>query len=285
MNDLLLGKPWAQVPEEIVVAPISHLSLRVVLCLQLHRRPGGRAPFPSQTRLATMCGVSVPSIKRALAELREVGILVTNQRVNEHGRRSTNSHELRVPSRITGDTHQGSRMIPGPGIKDDPPEAEEGRQETEGALGERTPRPARAARAEAKARYDALWEAFVAAGVARPSTKAERQKLNTAVRQLLEIDAPPEEIAPRAERYKRTYPGIPFTAMGLVSHWAESGPRRERLASVRECPECTLPFPPVKLKEHRYSVHGIGDICQECGGVCQDDVRDSCPCGKLVSTG
>jgi hypothetical protein len=225
--------------------------------------------FPSVPTLAKKSRLTARQVSTILKRLQDRGELSVQTNKGPHG---TNLYRVLVGDEALSGGDEVRNKLP---MKSASYEPSEESSETSAGRGSKVK----------KAQYDALWEAFIAAGVARPTTKNEKGKLNAAVRQLLEAEADPAQIAPRAERYKRTYPGVPFTAMGLVGHWSESGQRRERLASVRDCPECSLSFPPVKLKEHRYSVHGIGDICPECGGVCQDDVQDSCPCGKLVSAG
>ena len=50
-------------------------------------------------------------------------------------------------------------------------------------------------------------------------TKDERGKLNNAVKQLVDVGATPEDIVKRAATYRKLYPQIKFTALGLAGRW------------------------------------------------------------------
>lgn len=60
-----------------------------------------RSAWPSQARIATDTGLSERTVKRAVAELEEFGILVTQRttRVTEHGIRTKNRYGFLFPSR------------------------------------------------------------------------------------------------------------------------------------------------------------------------------------------
>jgi hypothetical protein len=51
----------------------------------------------------------------------------------------------------------------------------------------------------------------------------ERGKINTGLKAILETDpsATPEELRSRAGRYRKAYPTIKFSVVGLASHWSE----------------------------------------------------------------
>jgi hypothetical protein len=68
---------------------------------------------------------------------------------------------------------------------------------------------------------DLLWDACVAAcGGITPSNKIERGKWNKGLAALRESEATPEDVAIRAERYKRRYGAeIALNPMALASNW------------------------------------------------------------------
>jgi hypothetical protein len=79
-----------------------------------------------------------------------------------------------------------------------------------------TPIPKRPARAP-----DLLWDACVLACDGNgPANDAERGKWNRGLKSLRQSGATPEEIALRAERYRRRYgDGIPLNPMALAGNW------------------------------------------------------------------
>lgn len=111
MSDFLTGRPWAQAPWELVTADISANALRVVLAIQLHRRPDGGAPFPSQKKLAEMCRVSVPTVERVVRELKEAGILKCALRLRPGGKFPVNCYSISLPPSITDDGTPPSRVM------------------------------------------------------------------------------------------------------------------------------------------------------------------------------
>lgn len=133
-----------------------------------------------------------------------------------------------------------------------------------------------------KQQQDLLWEAFIDAGVTRPETRAERSALNAAVRQLCEIGvADPREVVARAIKYQKRYPGISFTAMGLVKHWGESNGNGHGTRTGGKCPECDLRFTRQQMKDHRYTSHGVGTICVDCGDIAAGG--EPCRCGAVLA--
>lgn len=272
MSDELTGKPWAQAPWELVTAKISAQAFRVCMAIQLHRRPDGAAPFPSQTRLAKMCNTSVPTVKRAVAELVEVGILKVQPRRKEGGLRSTNSYSLHVPRGITPDPVAAPQGITGDprygGITDDPAEVDSSKQKE---------RPSDAPRQAVRARTarDDLWDALVEATGIEPSTTGEKSRFGKSVNELLAAGATPDEIKARASRWPMKYPGASLTDRALANRWGElAGPRSRR--DLVPCPDCEEPVPAKKLDAHRYDKHDVGSLCPDCSGVIPPDEEHSC---------
>lgn len=72
---------------------------------------------------------------------------------------------------------------------------------------------------------DVIWDALVeACKINVPElTRAERGRVNKAVKMLRELEATPMQIAERAERYSRKWPEIELTATGLASNWSQFG--------------------------------------------------------------
>lgn len=117
-----------------------------------------------------------------------------------------------------------------------------------GAGGFKAVRPKAAASAAAR---DDLWDSLVDALELDPQgiTKNRRGKLNTALKQLREVGATPDEVKRRAKRYRREHPDWAFTETALASHWASLAPAKKRPAVVEDEPDVeTVPPPPDLLR-------------------------------------
>lgn len=89
--------PFACVPEQLLFdTSVSPLGVRVYGVLDRHAGPGGI--YPGRERLAVLCGCSVPSVDRALADLKRAGWLTVKRR----GQGATN--EYFVADRTTSDS-------------------------------------------------------------------------------------------------------------------------------------------------------------------------------------
>lgn len=251
MNDILTNRPWASVPEAVVEAPISAQAFRVWVAIQLHARPGGKSPFPGERRLAQMCGVSVPTIKRAISELVTSGHLSVERHRQSSGVFRGNSYTLRAPG-ITDDPRSVSPGItgdPSPGITGDPTEVDRNlsiaeRQSLSGAIDppkRRSPRPG-----------DPLWDALTE--VFGPAvTRNARSNRGKLVQSLLEAEVDPEWITRKSrDAWRKTMPdGATFTENALEKHYGLLiGPTRVT------CPECGV---------------GGGKHAEECSFVVTDD--------------
>lgn len=223
MSDFLTGKPWAQAPWELVTADISAQAFRVVMAIQLHRRPEGKAPFPGHQRLADMCHVSVPTVVRAISELKAAGILRAEQRRTTTGRKSTCSYRLSLPTDrpspvMDGGGHRRSSVIDGPSIIGDRAEVEEGSEV------ERTPSGGNLVAAATNGAvgrprdeiWDALTELFGSA-----ETESARTKRGKVVRSLAHAGATGDEIATRAAHWPDLFEGATLTELALEKHWGQ----------------------------------------------------------------
>jgi hypothetical protein len=70
-----------------------------------------------------------------------------------------------------------------------------------------------------------LWHAIVAE-VGEPATTSERGRINSAVKELCEIDATPDDVRARSDRYRKLWPDIVLTARALANNWSLLDPTR-----------------------------------------------------------
>jgi DNA-binding transcriptional MocR family regulator len=107
--------PWANIEREPFVAcfPVSVLRLVsptacvVLLVIQSHQRPG-HSTFPGRRRIAQLCNISEATVKRAVTELVNAGLVRVEQRRTDGGRVTTNVYVLHPrlrpgAPRVTGD--------------------------------------------------------------------------------------------------------------------------------------------------------------------------------------
>jgi len=252
MPEVLTNEPWVGVPMSLITADISAQAFRVAIAILSHARPGGHAPFPSQKRLADMCHVSVPTIKRTVQELRSAGVLRCEQRLRENGSYTTSEYTLLMP--------RGSRMIPGPGITGDPT------RKKSPAVPKGTPGTPRLA--------DEIWDAVSKGVGAEPVSKAERSRRGKVTKELKELDASPGEIFARCKRWPMVFPGATLTDTALLAHWGRlGGPPR---AIRAECPHCAWTGKTGDLKGHLYDKHDLGRLCPGCGQIIGDGDQHGC---------
>lgn len=168
----LRKEPFALVPERLLLAPVSDRAIRLWCLLDRHADKEGRA-YPGRRRLAEQLGASEASLKRALAELVDHGMVRVKARYRPDGGRTSNDFWLwpslpddPTPAHLRADppiTHE-----PGEGSPVSRQEREPLEREPENELLPREPLPAKplpdprqpraneaTAREIAKAVYDA----------------------------------------------------------------------------------------------------------------------------------
>jgi hypothetical protein len=106
---------FASVPRWIVNdEQISGNAKLVYLVLSSHSNEDGDV-FPAHSRIATLAGISVSSVQRALRELREKRVVEWDQQDREHGGRTSNLYQLATTRRkAVGQGDRGGRSE-GPG--------------------------------------------------------------------------------------------------------------------------------------------------------------------------
>ena len=99
---------WRQLPaiwREAGLAPTEKL---VLLALAYHANGLGESAYPAQATLAQMCGVSLPTIKRALRSLRNRRLIVPDGK----GRKGTIRYSIALPLAAQRSKAAGSSAIP-----------------------------------------------------------------------------------------------------------------------------------------------------------------------------
>lgn len=112
---------YTQVGEWVVMMPISHLACRVYWLLRAHcnrTREGAAASraFPSQKRLAAMCGLKRPEqIAAAVKELEAIGAVTVHVERYAGGMRQHNVYYVHLdpPEGFTGCTNTNDYVAPG----------------------------------------------------------------------------------------------------------------------------------------------------------------------------
>lgn len=72
--------------------------------------------------------------------------------------------------------------------------------------------------------FEALFECWVG-GVysterARTMTRTQRGRINQAVRELVEIDASPDDVRSRWQALRKQWPNLTITPQALLAHWS-----------------------------------------------------------------
>jgi hypothetical protein len=149
---------FASVPRWIVNdEQISGNAKLVYLVLSSHSNEDGDV-FPAHARIATLAGISVSSVQRALRELRERRVVDWDQQDREHGGRTSNLYQLATTRRkAVGQGDRGGRSE-GPRGSVSVTEEVEPLKENHGTLS--------AGGVEAKAQ--ALWDDLIEAQENRP---------------------------------------------------------------------------------------------------------------------
>ena len=95
---------WRQQPAIWKVDGLRPTERLVLLALAFFTNPRGSSAYPSQAMLATMCNVSIPTIKRALRTLRNRRLIVADGQ----GRKGTIRYTIALPL-----AHRGGSPVNG----------------------------------------------------------------------------------------------------------------------------------------------------------------------------
>lgn len=132
-SDVLRGVPFVAVPYELLVDErLSAQAVRVWAAIASHLMPNGKGVFPGQERLADRCSCSVPTVQRAISDLKRLGWLDCEQGRKRDGNLSTNRYTLRYRRAITGDARPAITSDAPSAITGDGPEVDEAPVSTNG---------------------------------------------------------------------------------------------------------------------------------------------------------
>lgn len=110
---------FAIVPEFVLYADITAQAVRVYACLRRFADRGHDAT-PSHATIAERAQCSVPTVKRAIRELEDIGVVERVERYYD-GRQTSNGYHLLVtPRGVTGEPHGGVTGDPDGGVTGDP---------------------------------------------------------------------------------------------------------------------------------------------------------------------
>ena len=203
---------WAQVPEWVIVAPISDRAVRLYALLA-RRANGDSQAFPSRGYLADNMACSRKSVDRALEELLGIGAITKQQQFRD-SRQTVNLYTLRAmagtPVTRGGDTgDHGGRAT---GVPQNESHKNESHKEP---LAATPPESVRRTK-------DNLFEVVAkVCGIALTGmTRSSRGQLNKAVKELREIGATEEQVTAKAKAYRTQYPNAALTPTALVKHWS-----------------------------------------------------------------
>ena len=203
---------WAQVPEWVIVAPISDRAVRLYALLA-RRANGDSQAFPSRGYLAEKMSCSRKSVDRALEELLNLRAISKQQQFSGN-RQTVNLYTLHAmagtPVTIGGDTGDAGGRDTGD------PQNESHKNESHiehlaATPKEPTPKP-----------KDELFETVAqVCGINITNlTRTSRGQLNKAVKELREVGATEHDITAKAKAYRTQYPNATLTPIALIKHWS-----------------------------------------------------------------
>ncbi len=111
---------FAIIPEWVLYADISSHAVRLYATLRRYADKQGKA-HPSRQTLADNMHTSVPTVKRAIEELMEIGAIDRGERYDDDGRQTSNQYRvITTPPRVTGEPHGGVTGEPGERVTGEP---------------------------------------------------------------------------------------------------------------------------------------------------------------------
>lgn len=208
-------------------SPTKHADRLVLIVLAEHADKHGENAWPAATTIAKRANVSEAQAWRSLANLRACGAIAKT------GKHKSGASVYRIEMTLSNLEGLKSRGSQSERSTLSNLEVRPSQVETRTTLNHQEP-PLRAPRAR-----DPIWDALIEAeGNGQPVTKAERSRLNAAVKQLRDAGVDPSLIAHAATAYRTEWPGVTLTAHALVANWtkftanghAETGAERLRRA-------------------------------------------------------
>lgn len=230
--------PYTRVPNSTVRDPRLDLKARGLLLIMLSKPDGWNF---TERNLAADAGVSRQQVRTAIETLAEAGYLV-RERITHEGRPV-------LQTRVYDVSSEGPTSVPSEGPTSVPTlvrfhdRREPGPvSKTDSSKNEVTPTAdAGDERRTVKRQPDLLFEAVVDVCGHDPSrlTKAERGRINAALKDLRTVDATPEQVRGAARAWQRTYPNARLTATALSANWSTIVPKQTPTeARTNNCEHC-----------------------------------------------
>jgi hypothetical protein len=202
---------FAIIPIWLLTADVSAQAVRIYGVLA---RLGykGQVPHPSHKDLGETARCSTATVRRALAELADLGAIEVQERIDGRGRDS-NGYVVKVNRPLLTGEQAGlftDEQAPRSRVSEP--------KEPEKDLEERTTGEV----ANTHRRTDPIWDGFVAWLAREPETETERGAWNKAAKQLRDIGVDrADDVVRRGLLYGRRYPEAARTPNALVAHWSE----------------------------------------------------------------
>ncbi len=203
---------WAQVPEWVIVAPISDRAVRLYALLARRANEHNKA-FPSRGYLAEKMACSRKSVDRAMEELLEIGAITKHEQFADN-RQTVNLYIVRAMAGSRVSTG-GDTGVAGEGDTGVPQKQSHKNESHKESLAAKPPE-------SVTRKKDTLFETVAeVCGISTENlTRSSRGQLNKAMKELREINATDEQVRLKAKAYKRQYQNAALTPMALVKHWS-----------------------------------------------------------------
>lgn len=210
--------PYTRVPNSTIRDPRLDLKSRGLLLIMLSKPDGWNF---TERNLASDAGVSRQQVRTAIETLSDAGYLV-RERITHEGRPVLQTRVYDVPS-------EGTTSVPSEGPTSVPTlvRFHDRREPVPVSKNERSKNEVTPAADAAKGRQrDLLFEAVVdvCGHDSKRLTKAERGRVNKALKDLREVQATPEQVQGAARAWQRTYPNARLTATALSANWSTIAP-------------------------------------------------------------
>lgn len=230
VNELTAQVYWAQVPEWVLLSPVSDRAVRLYGLLARRAGAGGTC-FPSRRWLADAMRCSTASVDRALEELVDAGAVRKEPQFRDK-RQTVNLYTiLAMSARVTTPLLTGEA----PPLLTGDEQKESHREESQEPL----------AAAPRERKTDPLFEAVCqTCGIdwTRPLTSSARGRINKAVKELRDAGVTPDLVPSAGKAYRRKFPNAELTPTALAANWAtlaaEVKPAKKAWSETNWCQQC-----------------------------------------------
>lgn len=204
--------PWTIVPEWVLDAEISDRAVRLYGLLGRYADANGES-FASRRKLAERLRCSVDSVDRAMAELRAVGALTSDERHRENGGQSANLITLRMAAPVH--TPLGTGAAPPLGTGAEGKNESHKKRETSMAA---TPR-----------KRNDVWDALTYV-FGEPTVPTAIRLRGQVCRDLTNAGATKDQVVARASAWPAHFDQATLTDTALRKHWDTLGRKPLRRA-------------------------------------------------------